>query len=164
MVDIVLAYWNHLQRPYHFTKAWFGLWCLTPLSTIFQLYRRGGARPPKIGKNKIFWSKIVIFSHEIPQQFSRFPLHLEKIWFFCVKSWFFTRNTPKIFAPPSVRRNFFKCVPPNLKSWIRPCTGQTEMLCSHLGNAYSILYARTLLKILEFWFILIYTNFVVSKE
>ena len=49
------------------------------------------------------------------------PLKLEKIWFFGVKSWFFTRNTPKIFAPPSVRRNFFKCAPPNLKSWIRPC-------------------------------------------
>ena len=46
---------------------------------------------------------------------------LEKIWFFCVKSWFFTRNTPNIFAPPSVRRNFFKCATPNLKSWIRPC-------------------------------------------
>ena len=29
------------------------------------------------------------------------PLKLEKIWFFCVKSWFFTRNTPQIFAPPS---------------------------------------------------------------
>ena len=25
------------------------------------------------------------------------PLKLEKIWFFGVKSWFFTRNTPKIF-------------------------------------------------------------------
>ena len=29
------------------------------------------------------------------------PLKLEKIRFFCVKSWFFTRNTPKIFVPPS---------------------------------------------------------------
>ena len=28
-----------------------------------------------------------------------------------VKSWFFTRNTPNIFAPPSARRNFFKCAP-----------------------------------------------------
>jgi hypothetical protein len=28
-------------------------------------------------------------------------LKLEKIWFFGVKSWFFTRNTPNIFAPPS---------------------------------------------------------------
>jgi hypothetical protein len=29
------------------------------------------------------------------------PLKLEKIWFFGVKSWFFTRNTQKTFAPPS---------------------------------------------------------------
>ena len=47
-------------------------------------------------------------------------LKLEKIWFFGVKSWFFTQIHPKIFAPPSARRNFFKCAPPNLKSWIRP--------------------------------------------
>jgi hypothetical protein len=39
------------------------------------------------------------------------PLKLEKIWFFGVKSWFFTRNTPTIFAFPSTRRNFFKCTP-----------------------------------------------------
>jgi hypothetical protein len=36
---------------------------------------------------------------------------LEEIWFFGVKSWSFTRNTPKIYAPPSARRNFFKCTP-----------------------------------------------------
>ena len=48
------------------------------------------------------------------------PLKLKKIWFFGVKSWFSTRNTPTIFAPPSVRRNFLSA-PPNLKSWIRPC-------------------------------------------
>ena len=29
--------------------------------------------PPKIGKNMIFWRKIVIFSHEIPQKCSRLP-------------------------------------------------------------------------------------------
>ena len=40
------------------------------------------------------------------------PLKLEKIWFFCVKSWFFTRNTPKIFASRSTWRNYFKCTPP----------------------------------------------------
>ena len=51
--------------------------------------------PPKIGKNKICLRKIVIF----------------------------TRNTPKFFAPPSARRNFFKCAPPSLKSWMRPCVG-----------------------------------------
>ena len=42
----------------------------------------------------------------------RAPLKLEKIWFFGVKSWFFTRNTPKMFEPPSAWHNFFKCVPP----------------------------------------------------
>jgi hypothetical protein len=53
---------------------------------------RGGSRgahpahtPPKIGKNMIFWHKIVIF---------------------------FTQNTPKNFTPPSARRNFFKYTPP----------------------------------------------------
>ena len=56
------------------------------------------------------------------------PLKLEKIWFFGVKSWFFTRNTPKIFAPPSARRNFFKCAPPNLKSWIRPWWSHIQSL------------------------------------
>ena len=40
------------------------------------------------------------------------PLKLEKIWFVCVKSWFFTRNTPTMFAPPSARRNYFKCALP----------------------------------------------------
>jgi hypothetical protein len=55
--------------------------------------------PPKIGKNMIF---------------------------FGVKSWFFTRNTPKTFAPPSARHNLFKCAPPNLKSWIRPWVRWSE--------------------------------------
>ena len=32
---------------------------------------------------------------------ARAPLKLEKISFFGVKSWFFTRNIPTIFAPPS---------------------------------------------------------------
>jgi hypothetical protein len=77
------------------------------------------------------------------------PLKLEKIWFFGVKSWFFTRNTPQIFAPPSAigknmifwrkivifhtkyPQNFSASLrsaqfflsappPPNLKSWNRP--------------------------------------------
>jgi hypothetical protein len=39
-------------------------------------------------------------------------LRLEKIRFFGVKWWFFTRNTPKNFAPPSAQCNFFKCTPP----------------------------------------------------
>ena len=39
-------------------------------------------------------------------------LKLEKIWFFGVNTWFFTRYTQTNFAPPSARRNFFKCPPP----------------------------------------------------
>jgi hypothetical protein len=36
--------------------------------------------------------------------------------------WYYYCYTPTFFAPPSARRNFFKCAPPpNLKSWIRPC-------------------------------------------
>ena len=50
------------------------------------------------------------------------PLKLEKIWFFWRKIVIFHTKYPKIFTPPSARRNFFKCAPPpNLKSWIRPC-------------------------------------------
>ena len=80
-----------------------------------------GARSPKIGKNMIFWRKIVIFHTKYPKNFRASFRKWKKIWFFCVKSWFFTRNTPKFFAPPSARRNFFKCAPPpNFKSWIRP--------------------------------------------
>jgi hypothetical protein len=63
----------------------------------------------------------ILVSNTISISQGRPPLKLEKIWFFGVKSWFFTRNTPNIFAPPSARCNFFKCAPPNLKSWIHPC-------------------------------------------
>ena len=78
------------------------------------------ARPLKLEKIWFFFAWNCDFSHEIPQKFSRLPPQLEKIWLFGVKSWFFTRNTPTIFAPPPARRIFFKCAPPNLKSWIRP--------------------------------------------
>ena len=38
------------------------------------------------------------------------PLKLEKKIFFGVKLWFFTRNTPKMFTPPSLGAIvFFKC-------------------------------------------------------
>jgi hypothetical protein len=44
----------------------------------------GGAHPArtplKLEKNMIFWRKIVIFSHEIPQKFSRLPPQLEIIF------------------------------------------------------------------------------------
>jgi hypothetical protein len=37
------------------------------------------AAPPKIGKNKIFGRKIVIFHTKYPKKFSRLPPQLEKI-------------------------------------------------------------------------------------
>ena len=41
---------------------------------------------------------------------ARPPLKLEKIWFLGVKSWFFTRNTPQIFALPSaIGKNMIFC-------------------------------------------------------
>jgi hypothetical protein len=70
------------------------------------------------------------FSHEIPKIFSRLPPQLETIWFFGVKSWFFTRNTPNIFAPPSARRNFFKCAP---LTW-NP--GSAPVICGNLNTIH----------------------------
>ena len=76
-------------------------------ATLLQL-----APPPKIGKNMIFFFAYNRdFLHEIPPKKLRLPPQLEKIWFFGVKSWFFTWNTPKISMPPSSRHNFFKCTP-----------------------------------------------------
>ena len=49
------------------------------------------------------------------------PLKLEKIWFFGVKSWFFTRNTPKnVRASLRSAQFFLTAPPPNLKPWNRP--------------------------------------------
>ena len=42
------------------------------------------------------------------------PLKLAKIWFFWRKIVIFHMKYPKNFAPPSARRNFFKCAPPPL--------------------------------------------------
>ena len=73
----------------------------------------------------IFRPYLAVFSHWIySTRAGCAPLKLEKIWFFGVKSWFFTRNTPKIFAPP-------KCAPPNLKSWIRPWVLHCGKICWH---------------------------------
>ena len=68
----------------------------------------------------IFWRKTVIFHTKYSNNFRASLRHWKKIWIFGVKSWFFTRNTPKIFAPLSAPRFFFKCAPPKLKSWIPP--------------------------------------------
>ena len=63
--------------------------CIVTLSIVIYVDNKGGSREG---------------AHP-----ARAPLN-----FFGVKSWFFTRNTPKSFAPPSARRNLFKCHPPPL--------------------------------------------------
>ena len=90
------------------------------LITIFQERIQGGA-PSKIGKKLIFWHKIVIFHTKYPKNFRASLRNWKKYYFFGVKSWFFTRNTHKISVPPFAWCNFFKCAPPNFKSWILPC-------------------------------------------
>jgi hypothetical protein len=100
-------------------------WVLTIFSRPYTGAGSGGAhptraRPLKLEKIWFFGVKSWFFTRNTSKMFA-LPSAIEKIWFFGVKSWFFTRNIPKIFAPPSARRNFFKCAPPNLKSWIRPC-------------------------------------------
>jgi hypothetical protein len=86
--------WTYYKRS-PILKNTFSLSQRWPLNTgltvnvwRFQGRTQGGGRtrhaPPKIGK---------------------------KYDFFGVKSWFFTRNTPQIFAPPSARRNFLKYAP-----------------------------------------------------
>ena len=64
-----------------------------------QIQAQGGgaypaSAPPKIGKNMIFWRKIVIFHTKYPKKF-RASLHSAQF--------------------------FLSASPPNLKSWIRPC-------------------------------------------
>ena len=79
----------------------------------------------RIGPIELVQSRHLLFEVPVPSQESAQsymeeqvqgggppPLKLEKIEFFGVKSWFFTQNTPQIFAPPSTRRNFFKRPPP----------------------------------------------------
>ena len=59
----------------------------------------------------------------------RAPLKLKKIWFFGVKSWFFTRNTPTISRFPPLGAIFLSAPPPpKLKSWIRPCYTKNEAI------------------------------------
>jgi hypothetical protein len=63
------------------------------------------------------------FTRNTPK-ISHLPPQLEKIWFFGVKSWFFTRNNPKFFAPPSTRRNFLLSAPPLAwNPWFAPAKG-----------------------------------------
>ena len=74
------------------------------------------------------------------------PIKLEKLRFFGVKLWFFTRNTPRMFAPPSARCNFFKCFPLTWNPGSVPvkCSFKTGDLLKDYHNSYEIFYDRTI--------------------
>jgi hypothetical protein len=90
----IIVVFNRVTMVYTHVFYWLG--SILNQAIKSQTAYRGGYRgrtrhpppppppPPKIGKNMIFWRK----------------------------SGFFTRNTPKIFAPPSARPNLFKCTHP----------------------------------------------------
>ena len=60
----------------------------------------GAPSPPKIGKNMIFWPKIVFFHTKYPKNVRA-----------SLRSAQFVKVRP----------------PPNLKSWIRPCNGISKL-------------------------------------
>ena len=68
--------------------------------------------PPKIGKNTIFWHKILIFHTKYP---NNFRTSLRSVQFF------------KLHPPP-----------PNLKSWIRPCNMNQHFKFSSLQYGFRI--------------------------
>ena len=81
------------------------------------------------------------------------PLKLEKIWFFGVKSWFFTRNTPTIFVPPSARRNFFKCAPPLPLTWNPGSAPEANQSLLLLLNTVCLAKKQQLFCCCTFWYI-----------
>ena len=84
---------------------------------------------------------------------------MEKIRFFGVKSWFFTRNTPKVFAPPSAWRIFSSPDPKghvrychHLASVVRPLTFHILIYPSETTgpNLAESIYIRSSIKFLHF--------------
>ena len=98
--------WEKMARNYNILDI-FRVVCETAtrlykyVVRVFPREDPGGARtrrappPPKIGKKMIFWRKIVIFHTKYPKNFRASLCNWKKYDFFVVKSWFFTRNTPK---------------------------------------------------------------------
>ena len=76
---------------------------------------------PKIGKNMIFWRKIVIFHTKYPNNF-RASLRNWKRYDFLASNRDFSHEIHQKFSRlPPLEAIFLSAPPPNLKSWIRPC-------------------------------------------
>jgi hypothetical protein len=79
-----------------------------------------GARPPRIGKNMIFWRKIVIFHTKYPKNV-RASLRNWKKYDFLALNRDFSHEIPQQFSRlPPLGVIFLSSLPPSLKSWIRP--------------------------------------------
>ena len=77
--------------------------------------------PPKIGKNMIFWRKIVIFHTKYPKNV-RASLRNWKKYDFLAYNRDFSHEIPQQFLRLPPLSAIFLSAPPNLKSWILPCT------------------------------------------
>jgi hypothetical protein len=63
----------------------------------------------------------------------------------------------KLFAPPSARRNFFMCAPPNLKFWIRPCIRtERRRLITAIIVVHVIVFFYVVMYALFFFFVHVY--------
>jgi hypothetical protein len=119
-----------LQQKYGFPIVNFPIICRNlPAALTYRLYisqlirysgacysyhnfldREQGRAPSKIGKNMIFWCKIVIFHTKYPKIFTP-PSAIGNNMIFWRKIVIFHTKYSKIFAPPSARCNFLKCAP-----------------------------------------------------
>jgi hypothetical protein len=133
-MSVFLEIWN-LTNNWYQTQASDQFLAITKLATNKAIC----LKTKTINKSKMYFKRFLATNNKCISVIAHStqdppPLKLEKILFFGLKSWFFTRNTPKMFAPPSARRNFCKCAPPppNLESRIRPWVWQYQFVAGHL--------------------------------
>ena len=102
---------------------------------------RGAWRPPlKFGKNMIFWRKIKNFHTKYPKFFRASLRNWKKYKmydFFGVKSWFFTRNTPKISRLPPLGAIILSAPPLILN------TGSAPVYCLFFRELLLLLLPKT---------------------
>jgi hypothetical protein len=104
----VETFLQHLHIDY-ISLSWYDIQELVIPIIIFLIENRG-VPPLKLEKIWFFGVKSWFFTRNTPK-FSHLPLQLEIIWFFGVKSWFFTRNTQKFSRPPPLGAIFLSAPP-----------------------------------------------------